>query len=189
MTKTMRPLANLFGALAMFKNKITLRKVLFFSPTIIIILICAAILLSLLDNTDPGEYNVASKQLLNDGFEFYSTKVYPSNLAKPLNDIVRKRVACYGTFAQNRLKGDCRKEYLLSLLSLGSVSIVESAPNIGSFLNSVGYCPIIYSICRGKGFDTVDCEIIEAKCLDDFFDQFWRGSPYNQSLFEGESKQ
>ncbi|MDR2387512.1 MAG: hypothetical protein LBE80_08025 [Deltaproteobacteria bacterium] len=105
-------------------------------------------------------------------------EVYPSEISPQLIQVVRDRVDCYSQLPENRLSGRCHGKYLNSLLLIGRSNIHDSDPDLGIVLDLVDSCPTMYSVCRGKDLTESYCGEIEAKCLDYFFDQYWRGAPY-----------
>lgn len=131
-------------------------------------------------------------------------KVHPSHLTPQLLKVVQQRVECYRATPTARLYGYCHSNYLEDIVSIGRAEI-HSAPQLGKFLTSVKFCPIVYSICMGEektgqgcqsglqgvvecnvddydGDDNI-CNGMESRCIDAIFDRYWRGAPTQISGF------
>ncbi|MDR1084185.1 MAG: hypothetical protein LBP22_04830 [Deltaproteobacteria bacterium] len=103
--------------------------------------------------------------------------VHPSQITARLREIVQDRLRCYGNNPQDRVSGECIRQYLYSLVRVGR-SEIYSAPDMGNFLDMVKKCPIVNAVCRGKGQDSDSCISMESLCLDNVMDDYWRGSPF-----------
>ncbi|GHU25107.1 hypothetical protein FACS189497_00570 [Betaproteobacteria bacterium] len=95
---------------------------------------------------------------------------------------VRERIACYSASPLTRLE-QCLPPYLTSIVSMGRNN-VRSAPDMGSFLRNVRFCPIAYSTCMGDVGNNDVCVGMEASCIDYVFDSYWRGAPFTNILPE-----
>lgn len=105
-------------------------------------------------------------------------KIHQSQkLGGDIENVIQERIACYSRSPFER--GDrCLVPYITALVDLGRERI-QSAPDLGSFLNVIRRCPIMYAVCMGDG-NLQNCVDVEARCIDGMYDEHWRGRPFSR---------
>jgi hypothetical protein len=152
-----------------------MKKLLFYFPFVTLGLLLFLLTLSFFGKTlKPDDDYFTTNELLTN-YAIYET-VNPSNLADELKEIVSERINCVESNPTSRLEFFCLRDYRMSLMTLGKESI-NSAPNLGLFLSDIRDCPIVNSICLGQSGTIESCISLEALCLDNLLDMYWRGSP------------
>jgi len=96
-----------------------------------------------------------------------------------LSRIIEERLGCYSDSPLERIN-NCDRRYLESIVNVGREKI-HTPPNLGLFIPAVKYCPIVYNICMGYKNNSAECIVEETQCIDNTYDEFWRGKPIVQT--------
>ena len=99
-------------------------------------------------------------------------------LGKQIENIVIKRMDCY-RFSPFERGSRCLGPYSSDLVALGRQQL-QSAPDLGLFLEQIQLCPLVHAMCMGDIQEARNCISMEARCLDSVYDEYWRGSPFSQ---------
>jgi hypothetical protein len=128
-----------------------------------------------------------SRKTLNRYLETYE-KIKKTDLSKSLRNklilIIKERKDCFSSQMSYRARSaNCKRVYVNKIVQLARKEI-HSAPMRGLFIRSVRECPISGSLCNGEeGTHEQKCIETEARCIEYFLDQYWRGDgfPYADS--------
>ena len=123
--------------------------------------------------------SLQKESAVNVAREIYaSSKNVPlsQQVGPKLKQVAADRVECYKLTAETRIK-TCAGKYLNSIVEIGKENI-DSAPDMGAFINNVSRCPVVHSLCMGDFANLDQCIRLEALCIEDMLDKHWRGRPF-----------
>ena len=113
-------------------------------------------------------------------YDFTKGVSQSQKMGSRLEEIVHNRVSCYSSTPLQR-NTICNVNYVEQIVAIGRRKIL-SAPDMGSFVDNVRFCPIAYSACMGERGNAGECVVMEARCIDGMYDAFWRGRPFDLKL-------
>jgi hypothetical protein len=123
---------------------------------------------------------VDNKQLNNNAYALQQYDIIKNDVESRAGrdlflEAISERIQCYlTTQIPNDRHAKCVIPYLEKVVEIARGNI-KSSPQLGKFLKAVQYCPVVYSMCNGDDFETVDCKLIECRCINYALDMYWRG--------------